>query len=123
MGETLSPYQTGQGMGFMKKVNMGDQKNPSNVFRWERVHLNLPTTQGYDPMIPWDSKRRKDDVVAVDFFTYMDDMRSVAPSDLECWQATSRVSSICNHLGIKHAARNQRGPSTTLGTGVGSIIF
>jgi hypothetical protein len=53
MGATSSPYQTGQGMGFMKEVTLGDLKNPDNVFRWEKVRLNLPTTQGYDPMIPW----------------------------------------------------------------------
>jgi hypothetical protein len=84
MGATSSPYQTGQGMGFTEEVTMGDRKDPSNVFRWEMVRLNLPTTQGYDPMIPWVSKRRKDGVLAADFYTYMDDMRTLAPSDLEC---------------------------------------
>jgi hypothetical protein len=67
MGATSSPYQTGQGMGFMKEVTMGDRKDPTNVFRWERVRLNLPTTQGYDPMIPWVSKRRKEGLLAADF--------------------------------------------------------
>jgi hypothetical protein len=123
MGSTSSPYQTGQGMGFLKEVTLGDQNDPANVFRWDRVRLNLPTTQGYDPMIPWVSKRRKEGVLAADFFTYMDDMRPLAPSDLEYWQATSRVSSMCNHLGIPHAARKQRGPSTTPGPWAGSMIF
>jgi hypothetical protein len=123
MGATSSPYQTGQGMGFLKEVTLGDRKDPANVFRWEGVRLNLPTTQGYDPMIPWVSKRRKEGELAADFFTYMDDMRPLAPSDLECWQATSRVSSMCNHLGIQHAARKQRGPSTTPGSWVGSMLF
>jgi hypothetical protein len=83
MGATSSPYQTGQGMGFLKEVTLGDRKDPANVFRWERVILNLPTTEGYYPMIPWVSKRRKEGVLAADFFTYMDDMRPLAPSDLE----------------------------------------
>jgi hypothetical protein len=67
MGETSSPYHMGQGMVFMKEFTMGDRKKPSNVFRWERMRLNLPTTQGYDPMIPWVSKRRKDGVLATAF--------------------------------------------------------
>jgi hypothetical protein len=50
-------------------------------------------------------------------------MRPLAPSDLECWQASSWVSSMCNHLGIQHAARKQRGPSTTPGPWAGSMIF
>jgi hypothetical protein len=102
---------------------MGDRNDPSNVFRWERVCLSLPTTQGYDPMIPWVSKRIKDGVLAPDVFTYMDDMRPFAPSYLECWQATSRVSSMCNNLGIQHAARKQRRLSTTLRSWAGSMIF
>jgi hypothetical protein len=85
--------------------------------------LNLPTTQGHDPIIPWVSKRRKDGVLVADFFTFMDDMRPLAPSDLEYWQATCRVSSMCNHLGIQHAAIKQRGPSTTPGLWAGSMIF
>jgi hypothetical protein len=109
MGATSSPYQTAQGMGFLKEVNLVDRKDPANVFRWERFRLNLPTTQGYDPMIPWVSKRRKEGVLAADFFTYMDDIRPLAPSELECWQDTSRFSSMCNHLCIQHAARKQRG--------------
>jgi hypothetical protein len=84
MGATSSTYQTGQGIGFMKEVTLGDRKDPANVFRWEKVRLNLPTTQGYDPMIPWVSKRSKEGVLAADLFTYMDDMRPLAPSDLEC---------------------------------------
>jgi hypothetical protein len=83
MVETSSPYQMGQGMGFMKEVTMGDRKDPANVFRWERVRSNLLTTQGYDPMTPWASKRRKEGVLAADFFTYMDYMRPLTPSDLE----------------------------------------
>jgi hypothetical protein len=30
---------------------------------------------------------------------------------------------MCNHLGIQHAARKKRGPSTTLGPWAGSMIF
>jgi hypothetical protein len=74
-------------------------------------------------MIPWVSKWRKDGVLAADFFTYMDEMWPLAPSDLECWQATSQVSSMCNHLGIQHAASKQRGPLTTPGPWAGSMIF
>jgi hypothetical protein len=53
----------------------------------------------------------------------MDDMLAMAPSDGECWQATSWVSFMCNRLGIQHAARKQRGPITTKGPWVGSMIF
>jgi hypothetical protein len=84
MGSTLSPYQTGQGMCLTKEVTLGDHKDATNVFRWDRVRWNLPTTVFNDPTFPWVSKRRWNGFLAADFFTYMDDMRPSAPSDGEC---------------------------------------
>jgi hypothetical protein len=78
---------------------------------------------GHDPMLPWVSKRRVDGVLAADCFTYMDDMRPLAPSEEKYWQATSRVSLICNHLGIQHAAIKQRVSSRTPGHREGLMIF
>jgi hypothetical protein len=57
-------------MGFMKEVMMGDRKDPKII----KARINLPTTLAYDNISPWVSKRMSNGVLAVDFFTYMDDM-------------------------------------------------
>ena len=37
---------------FQKAVR-GDRKDLDNVFKWEKVILNLPDVDLYDPSIPW----------------------------------------------------------------------
>jgi hypothetical protein len=102
-------------LGFMKEVTMGDHTDPSNMFRWERMRLNVPTTVSYDPTLPWVSKQRVDGTLSMDVFTCMDGMWPLAPSNRGCWQATSLISSMCNHIGTQHAARKKIGPSRTPG--------
>jgi hypothetical protein len=57
-GGTLSPYQTGQGMGYAKEQIMVDPNDLSNVFQWKEARLKLPGMVDYDPSITWASSRR-----------------------------------------------------------------
>jgi hypothetical protein len=59
MGD-FSSYQTGQGMGHTKKMNMGDTNDEQNVYQWREVRLNLPGSPDYDPSLAWVAKVRED---------------------------------------------------------------
>jgi hypothetical protein len=68
-------------MGHVNELTLGDPTDSQNVFRWERVRLNLPGDVGYDPIMSWVSKVGEDWRVASYLFIYMDDLRPTAPSE------------------------------------------
>lgn len=81
MGLTTSPYQACQGMGFAEELIRGDPRDANNIFRWDRIRLNLPGSENYQPDKPWVSKVRDEDGhIAVDFVTFVDDARPTGPS-------------------------------------------
>jgi hypothetical protein len=43
----LSPYQAVQAMLVAKEVIRGDWHDPSHVFRWDKVKMNLPGSKDY----------------------------------------------------------------------------
>ena len=91
MGFKWSPYQAVQAMMVAEEVILGDRHDPDNVFRWDKVRLNLPGQKDYDPSLPWVSKvRREEDgtwVIAADCKTFVDDNRHAGPNEKDCWQA------------------------------------
>jgi hypothetical protein len=109
MGATFSPYQTGQGMGDVKEMILGDPKDTGNMYHWAMVRLNLPGSELYDPRKAWVEKVRPDGSVAADLFIYMDDFRPTGPVEEACWQANRKAGITCNHLGIHDAPRKWRG--------------
>jgi hypothetical protein len=108
MGGTFSPYQTGKGMGNANESIMGDPHDVYNVFKWKEFRLDLPGTPEYDPTMAWVAKVREDGRVAADLFIYMDDFRPTEPNAEECWMASRRAASVCNHLGIQDPPRKRR---------------
>ena len=110
MGLRTAPYQAVQGMLWAQEMILGDRRNKSNVFQWEKVKLNLPGAEDYDPSEPWVCKVRMDGVLAADIHIYVDDIRTTASSERECWKASQRVSSVLAYLGIQDAARKRREP-------------
>jgi hypothetical protein len=61
MGLKSSPYQAVQALGFAEEIIRGDRRDPRNIFRWERVRLNLPSCEAYNLSLPWVSKVRSED--------------------------------------------------------------
>jgi hypothetical protein len=122
MGLNPSPYQTGQAMLFAEDVIRGVRDDPRNMFRWERVELNLPGSAAYDPAKPWVFKARKDGDPAADFSLYVDDNRSVGNSRLEAKLATRRVASIGSYLGVQDASQKRRMASQTPGAWAGTVM-
>ena len=49
MALTSSPYAACQAMTVLEGEILGNRRDPANVFRWDKVELNLPGQNGYDP--------------------------------------------------------------------------
>ena len=52
MGLKWSPYQAIKSMHLAEEVIRGDRKDPKNIFKWDRVRLNLPGQDDCDPSLP-----------------------------------------------------------------------
>jgi hypothetical protein len=102
---------------------MGDPNDLSNVLQWKEVRLNLPGMAEYFPPMVWMAKVREDGQVTTDLFIYMDDFQPTGPYAEECWRASWRAASICNHLGIQDAPRKKREVSRSPGPWEGSVVY
>jgi hypothetical protein len=123
MGLRSSPYQAVQAMGVAEEVIRGDRKDPSNVFRWDEVVLNLPGDEDYDPSMPWVYKVRcNDGRIAADLFIFVDDLRPTGPSRKDAWLAARQAASKLNFLGIQDAPRKRRASSRSPGAWAGGVV-
>ena len=122
MGFRPSPYLTTKEMKTIEHRIKGNRHNKDNVYRWDKVVLNLPGSSGYTPTKPWVYKARKDGTMAADLFSYIDDYRNTAPSKVECWKGGHVVGCCFTYHGIQDAARKRREPSTEPGAWAGTII-
>ena len=115
-------------MTFAEEVILGDPRDKTNPFRWDRVRLNLPGQRGYDPSLPWVSKVRtthqpgERETIASDVFIYVDDIRVTGPTEVEGWEAAKRVSGVLTYLGIQDAARKRREPRQDPGAWAGAVL-
>jgi len=123
MGLRPSPFMATQTMSWAEEIILGDPLDPTNIFRWDEVVLNLPGMLDYDPTRPWVAKYRSSDgKIACDMLIYIDDLRLTGPTAEECWAASRRAASVCNWLGIQDAPRKRREPSQTPGAWAGSVL-
>ena len=130
MGFAASPYNSIKMALVAEEVCKGDRRDTRvgldgkelNPFQWDRIELNLPGTEGYDPCVTWISKRRKDGQMACDVFTFVDDERVVGPTEDLTWQASHALASKQSYLGIQDAARKARPCSRTTGAWAGAIV-
>jgi len=121
MGFRPSPYTTIRQLLWGEEMVRGDQLDPKNIFRWNRIRLNLPGSPDFDPILPWVSKvfgdRIKDgkliERIACNFATFVDDMRAAGYSLEATWQAMRTIASRLNYLGIQDAPRKRRSPLKT----------
>jgi hypothetical protein len=118
-----SPYQAAQAMGVAEEVIHGDRKDPTNVYCWDTVQMNLPGSSDYRPSRPWVSKYRSSDKkIAADLFIVVDNLRPTGSSRKESWAAARRAASTLNHLGIQDAPRKRRDSSQSPGAWAGSVV-
>ncbi len=69
-----SPYNSMQMYLEAKEVIRGNQHNPTNVFQWDTICLNLPGTKDYNPPWTWILKHRVHGLLASDFACFVDDL-------------------------------------------------
>ena len=123
MGYKPSPYITTWCMCRVLPFLIGRKDDPSNVFRWDRVVLNLPGSASYTPTKPRVYRVRRDGkTMAADLFIYIDDVRNTAPSEEECWAGAHQVCCRLTWLGIQDAARKKNFASQTPRAWAGSIV-
>jgi len=95
MGLMSLPYCTVKMLLLGYESVVGDWHDPTNSFRWSKVVLNLPGISTYNPLLPWVSLVRDSGRLAGAVKIYVDDLRPVAESELECWklghQAATRL--------------------------------
>jgi hypothetical protein len=120
MGFRPSPYVTGRMNLWAEEIVRGDPGDLSNVFRWDRIRLNLPGSPSFDPTLPWVSKVIVGvangvpyERIAADFATFVDDIRAAGGSLELAWQVLRRVAALFNYLGIQDAPRKRRSPLKT----------
>lgn len=127
MGLKWSPYQAIKSMHFAEELIRGDHTDPTNVFHWNKVLVNLPGRPDYDPTYPWLCKVKIDPdtgkiLVAADFFTFVDDLRPTGSTKSEAWLAGRRAASVTNWLGIQDAPRKRRDSRQDPGAWAGCVI-
>lgn len=122
MGLKSSPYVCTQTFGWCEDAIRGNRMDEKNPLNWDRVILNLPGSDGYDPSKPWVHRICKATGRLASFFgVYIDDCRSGASTERGCWEVSRRIASLANYLGIQDAPRKRRAPSKTPGAWAGSI--
>ena len=122
MGLLTSPYMAVFFMTWAPHLIIGDRTNLHNVFRYEPVVLNLPGSAVYDPTRPWVYKARSKGDIAADVAIYVEDLRPSGPTEIDCWWAAQRISSVLAHLGMQDAARKRRVASQTPRAWIGAVI-
>ena len=124
MGFRPSPYICTQSFGWSEDCIRGDPRARNNPLRWDRVILNLPGAEDYNPKMPWvykyDSVLKR---MASFFGTYIDDIRSGAASERNCRETTRRIASWANYFGQQDAARKRRQPARRPGAWAGAMCF
>jgi len=122
-GFTSSPHGAVRFLSIAEEQARGDHLSPNNPFYWDRVILNLPCSDKFDPSMPWiykwDSNVKK---IAGDFVIFVDDMRVTGHSMENCWQCGRRLSSYIQRLGIQEAARKRKPPSLNADAWAGSVV-
>ncbi|KAL7579277.1 hypothetical protein ACA910_011433 [Epithemia clementina (nom. ined.)] len=121
MGQSPLPFATIQQTQKLKRIILGSPEDPTNVFQWSSVSLNLPGSESYRPGEPWIAKRRKDGRLAADAHDYVDDLRGTATTMEDAWQVGSRIAKKASYHGIQDAARKRREQSTRPGAWAGVV--
>jgi hypothetical protein len=122
MGFKPSPYLTTRELHRVHEFLCGNRHCSTNVFRWDKVIMNLPGSAGYTPDMPRVYRVRKDGTLAADLFKYMDDLRCTAPTAHDAWMGAKQICGRLSWLGLQDAPRKRSNASITPRAWAGSII-
>jgi hypothetical protein len=124
MGMRPSPYNAVRHYYWAEEFARGNPSVPSNPMGYNDVILNLPGSLSYDPNQPKVMKwRTKDNCIAGDVITFVDDVRVTASSKEGCWSVYHQFASRIQFLGMQNAPRKFRPPSQSqAGAWTGTIF-
>ena len=128
MGMKPSPYNAVRFYYWGEDMVRGNPADLTNPMRYDRVILNLPCMESYDPGLPkvmkWNDIAFEDrGAVAGDVVTFVDDGRLTGFSKENCHEVHRRFASRVQHLGMQDAPRKFRPPSqSSAGAWTGSIF-
>ena len=123
MGLRPSPYVAVKGALIARRLILGDRKDTTNPFAWDRIRLNQPGDVDYRPDLPWIMLLRKDGALASSVCQYIDDLRTCAKDETTAWEASSRIAKTLGWLGLQDAARKRRAPSQSPGAWSGATVI
>jgi hypothetical protein len=99
----------------------------SSFFAWDRVRLNLPSSEGYDhvyPVLPRVAKLRKDGDQACEEVAFMDDNRiTLGPTCDVTHLATRKIAAGIQALGEQEAAQKRRHIGQRNGAWAGKVVY
>ena len=122
MGLQCSPYLSVMGASRAKRMIIGDHKDRTNPFHWERVELNLPGDLNYDCTKPRVMRIRYDGCLATAINKFVDDVRSSAATRELAWQASTKTGKMLSWLGLQDAPRKRRESSQEPGAWAGAMV-
>ena len=117
MGMRPSPYLAIRQYYWGEEFARGNPVRVGNPMGYDRVRLNLPGMESYNPVLPKVMKWREDRKhvggghVAGDVVTFVDDVRVTGYSKSNCWDVYHQFASRVQYLGMQNAPRKFRPPS------------
>jgi hypothetical protein len=124
MGMRPSPYNAVRYYYWGEDFIRGDPGDATNALRYNRIIMNLPCMEFYNPKLPkvmkWDDSTG---AVAGDFITFVDDCRLTELSKEHCHEVHRQFASRVQFLGMQDAPRKFRPPSqSNAGAWTGTIF-
>ena len=116
MGMRPSPYNAVRYFYWGDEFIRGNPNRSDNAMRYNRVILNLPCMENYDPRQPkvmkWINQARNNvGAVAGDLITFVDDCRITGFLKEHCHEVHRQVASRIQFLGMQDAPRKFRPPT------------
>ena len=112
MGLRPSPFWCVKFFYLADEFARGNHQAPSNSLRWDKIILNLPSSQTFNPSLPWvmkwDSHLNR---IAGDIIAFVDDLRASAFDEEAVWNIARQYLSKLQYLGLQDAARKTRPPT------------
>jgi hypothetical protein len=123
MGILPSPYMSIRFFYWAEEFVRGNRTDPANALGWDKVKLNCPGSDDFDPtsarVLKWRSDVQR---VANDIITFVDDVRASGWSAEDSWQVARQLASRLQYLGIQDAPRKRRPPCCDPGAWAGAIF-
>jgi hypothetical protein len=123
MGMKPSPYNSVRYFYWGEEFARGNPIAKNNALRYDRVILNLPGMEDFEPAKPNVMKWNDEvDRLAGDLVTFVDDVRTSGYDRENAWQVARQIMSRLQYLGIQDAARKRRPSSQKGGAWAGTIF-